>query len=642
MFFLNLTAGEFLALFAGLGGVITALYLLNRAKRKKVVSTLRFWTTARTAEEKQTRRRMRDPWSLILQLASLLLLLLAIAQLQWGKRERAQRDHVILLDTSAWSAATEGSTRVIDREKNLASSYIATLPPRDRVMIVLADALATPATPFTADRVQLGQALHSAAPGWSALNIDQALAYAQQAQNWSGGQMGEIVYAGPKQINAEEISTRSVRNLRVLNVSLERENAGIVRMAVKRSEDATGEWQASITIRNYGKQRRPVRLNTRFGSTVFAPRVLTLPPQQETAAEYVFVTNSAGDFVAQLDPPDALASDNSGALALPRNALLRIAVYTSRPETLRPLLEANQRVSATFYSPSQYQARPPADMMLLDEVSPPQTPAIASLWIKPPREHSPLPIKTVAENAVIATWNSTTPLGSGLHAKDLPLGAADVFQTFEGDEPVGSVKEGAVVVARAATSGHAKFAVIGFDPFEGELKFHVTTPLLFANLFYWLAPQELRTPELTAERVGDATLTLDANERADQLHVTTTAGDAVPFTIRDQTLQLFTARPSIVRIASYDRERVLSLTLPDVADDEWKPPIDSVAGLPGRSNWTSASVTMWQWLAVLGALGLVAEWMLFGSRRIVRRKARASKPGAAARRETRDRELVSR
>ncbi|MBV8896261.1 MAG: VWA domain-containing protein [Acidobacteriaceae bacterium] len=641
MFFLNLTAGEFLALFAGLGGLITALYLLDRAKRKKIVSTLRFWTTAITAEEKQTRRRMRDPWSLILQLASLLLLLLAIAQLQWGTREHAERDHVVLLDTSAWSAAIESDIRVIDREKDLASAYIAALPPHDPVMIVLADALASPVTPFTADRAQLNRALHAATPGWSALNIDQALAYAQQAQNWSGGQTGEIVYAGPKRINSDEIATRSVPNLRILSVPLDAENAGIVRMAVKRSEDAQGDWQATITIRNYGQLRRSVRLNTRFGATVFAPRVLTLAPLQERAAEYVFVTSAAGDLVTHVDSPDALASDNTGTLALPRNGLLRIAVYTARPETIRPLLEANHRVSANFYSPSQYQPNPSADIMLLDEVSPPQAPAIASLWIKPPREHSPLPIKTVAENAVITSWDATSALGTGLHAKDLPLGAAEVFQTFEGDLPVGKVSEGAVVVASPAASGRAQFAVIGFDPFEGALKFQVTTPLLFANLFHWLSPQGLRIPELTAERVGDATLALDPSERGDQLHITTTAGHAVPFTVRDQTLQLFSARPSIVRIASYHRERILSLTLPDVAEHEWKPPIGSLSGLPVRSNWTSASVTIWQRLAVFGGLGLVAEWMLFGARRMVRRKARVSRAAPTAR-ETRERELVSR
>ncbi len=644
MFFLNLTAGEFFALLGALGGLVTALYLLDRAKRKKIVSTLRFWTSAVAAEEKQTRKRMRDPWSLILQLVSLCLLLLAIAQLQWGTRESKGRDHVLLLDTSAWSAEVQGNTVLLDREKQLALAYVARLPVRDRVMLVLADALTTPVTPFTADRAQLSAALREARPGFSSLNIEQALSYARQAQDWSGAQPGEIVYIGPKEIGSEASSVRSLSNLRLLAVPLNRENAGILRMAVKRSEGAAGEWQASITVKNYGLERRTVRLNTRFGATVFAPRALTLGPHQETAVEYVFVTNSAGRLLAHLDPPDVLSIDNSAALALPRNGLLRVAVYTSRAEALRPLLAANPRLSAIFYTPSQYQPNPPADVMLLDGVSTKQPPAIASLWIQPARDASPLPVKSSAENALITNWNTATPLGNGLHGKETHLPVAEVFHVFDGDVVVGSIADGPLVVARPATSVHPKIAVIGFDPLQGEMKFEVTTPLLFANLFDWLTPQPLRALELSAARVGAATVTLDPNEHADQIRVNTQDGRAVPFTLHDQTLQLFTAQPDIMRIGSADRERVLSLTLPDVADHDWQPPA-SLAGLPAASHWISNSITLWQWLAVLGGIGLLAEWLLFGWRRVVTfRKASHSQArrGAPAANEVRATEVVSR
>ncbi len=140
MFFLNLTAGEFFTLLGALGGLITALYLLDRTKRKKVVSTLRFWTPALTAEEQQSRKRMREPWSLVLQLASLLLLLLAIAQLQWGTRARRGRDHVLLLDTSSWTAERMGAGTLLDHEKAVAERYLATLPARDRALLVRVDA----------------------------------------------------------------------------------------------------------------------------------------------------------------------------------------------------------------------------------------------------------------------------------------------------------------------------------------------------------------------------------------------------------------------------------------------------------------------------------------------------------------------
>ena len=121
MFFLNLTAGEFFGLLAALGGAITALYLLDRTKRKKIVSTLRFWVDAGRVQDQRSRKRMREPWSLVLQLLGLLLLLLAAAQLQWGSRERRGRDHVLLVDTSAWSAQRLGTESLLDREKSLAA-----------------------------------------------------------------------------------------------------------------------------------------------------------------------------------------------------------------------------------------------------------------------------------------------------------------------------------------------------------------------------------------------------------------------------------------------------------------------------------------------------------------------------------------
>src|SRR5947209_11294451 len=146
MFFLNLSAAEFLTLLGTLGGLVTAFYLLDRTKRRRVVSTLRFWTSAGAAEDQPRRKKVNQPWSLVLQLLSLLCLLLAIAQLNWGTREFRSRDHVLLIDTSAWAGAQEASGKIIDRERESAQAYIAGLRPGDRVLLVAADSLSTPMT----------------------------------------------------------------------------------------------------------------------------------------------------------------------------------------------------------------------------------------------------------------------------------------------------------------------------------------------------------------------------------------------------------------------------------------------------------------------------------------------------------------
>lgn len=637
MFFLNLSLGEFLGLLGVVSAAVTALYLLDRAKRKKVVSTLRFWRPAVTADERQSRKRMREPWSLLLQLLGMVLLLLAIAQLQWGSRGLSGRDHVLLLDTSAWSAARSASGTVLDLEKRAARRYLGTIGGSDRLMLVRADGLAAPATPFTSSADQLTKAIAESASQYSALNLEQALSFASQAQSWSGGRPGDIVYVGPKRIAEADPTLPKIPNLRLLTVAAPLDDCGIRRIGVKRNEDDPNTWQATVLIKNYSTTPQAVRLNTQFAGTVFAPRAVTLAPGEEKSVEYAFVTNVSGQLTAQIEGHDSLASDDRAVLRLPRSGRLTVAVYTSRPEVLQPLLDANHRLNVNFYDPGQYVPKPAADIMLLDQMAPPAPPQIANFWIDPPRDRSPLPVREVVADTSIKSWHSESALGAGLHEKETAIPEAEIFQTFAGDLTVANVAEGPVVVVRPGAADRPKTAVIGFDPLHGQMRFEVTTPLLFANLLRWLAPESFRTLEISAAPVGAATAALDPSEHPDHVRVTDERGFSVPFTIRDQTVQLFASRPSLVRITSDDRERYLSLTLPDVAEFEWKPPSTAREGLPALMGFATPAVDLWQWLAVAGGLVLFVEWMIYGRRRVAVRR----KPGLAAAAKTRERELVS-
>lgn len=640
MFFLNLTAAEFLTLMGGLGSLIAALYLLDRAKRKKVVSTLRFWTPAETARENQRRRRVRDPWSLVLQLASLTLLLLAVAQLQWGSRERRGRDYVLLLDTSAWAGQRDGDVTLLDRERRAAERYLDTLAPRDRVMLVRADALAAPLTPFTTERVQTLTALRHVAAGFSALNIEQALSYAKQAQSWSGGEPGEVVYIGPRMVSEADVPAARATNLRVITVEHGREHVGIRGVGVVRTPGGENAWQAAVTVKNYGAKRATVRLRSKFAGSVFAPRVISLEAGAETAVEYDFVTNTAGQFVAGIITGADGMGDGRVALELPPMGKLRVAVFTDRPQAFRPLFGANTRLSVRFFAASGNQVDPSADLIVLDRASRAVPRNVASIWVDPPREVSPLPVKTVLRNATIRNWHSETALGESLHAKDTPIPDAEVFQTFDGDITIGSVAEGPLVVARAASESGGKIAVIGFDPLSGDARLELTTPLLFANLLRWMSPDVFRSVDFAAERVGAVSVPLDPRERTDRIRVRGQRGMSVPFVIAKQAVELFRSTPEVLRVTSEGRETVLSVTVPDVAAFEWKPPAVASTGVPARSRFSPGAWDLWRGLAVLGALGLFAEWMLFGHRRVFKRP---TVDGRALRRplDQQERELVS-
>jgi hypothetical protein len=627
MFFLNLTAGEFFALLGVVGGLVAALYLLDKSKRKKVVSTLRFWTPARTAEELQSRRRMREPWSLILQLLGLALLLLAIAQLQWGNKRWLGKDHVLLLDTSAWSAARGQDGTVLAVEKRLADDYIAALPAVDRVMIVRADGLATPVTPFTSSRTQLRTAIDASTSESSALNLEQAFSFATQAQNWVEGARGEIVYIGTAMVSGDAADLSVPSNLRVLTPQVDREHVGIRRLAAKRDQQESNSWDATVTLKNFGFNPHTVRLQAQFAGTHFAPRMIALAARQETAAEFSFVTTSEGELLARITPGDALSSDQQAYLRLPQSGPLRVNVYTRRADELRPLLEANHRLSARFFAPEKYPAAQPAEVVVLDDFAPHVPPALPALWISPPRDGSPIPIKGLDYDAVIKTWHNETVLGVGLHSKETHIQNAEIFETYEGDTPVANTSGGPIVVAREGQPGRPRFAVIGFDPLQGQLKFQVATPILFANILRWLSPESFRTLDLSDGSVGTATITLDTKERQDQIRVVDDEGVALPFTVRGNVLQLFAAEPTVLHVYSAGRERILSLTLPEVGDLEWKPTVDVAHGVPRSSPLHGGPVDLWKWLALAGMCCLLAEWLLFGRQRRAKQFVANKKPG---------------
>lgn len=626
MFLLNLSIAEFTTLLGALGGLVAALYLLDRTRRKRVVSTLRFWAPALTARETRRRKRVREPWSLILQLASLLLLLLAVAQLQFGSRERRGRDHVLLLDTSAWSGQSIGARTLLESEMEAAEKYWAALPSRDRILLVEADALSTPLTPFTSDRAILARSLHAARASFSSLNLEQALLFAQQAQNRSSGERGEIVYIGPGMISDQGIRAPDLPNLRAILVTASREHTGISGLSARRNDGDQTAWEATVTVTNYGARRANARLRLRCAETSFAPRLLALAGGEQASAGFNFATNSGGPLVAEIEPGSDLDGDHRIALALPRPTTMRVAVFTKRPEKLKPLLPSNRQLDVKFFAPSEYRSNTAADLIVVDQTAAAVPPKAASIWIDPPREAAPFPLKAVVNDAQINTWHSESPLANGLRAHDTHLGRALVFETSSNDTVLASTIAGPVVIARGATGDHGALAVIGFDPLNGQSRFELTTPLLFANLLRWSLPEVFQPADVTAQRIGAITLPLDRDEPIENVSVLDQQGLPFPFLANRRSVQIFVSRPEILRVRSGQRQRLLSVIVPDVAASRWSLPPHTAVGLPAPSKLTSSATDLWKALALLGALGLLVEWILFGRQRIFRQPVHRLRP----------------
>ncbi len=623
MNFLNLNLGELLGLVGGISAGVVALYLLDRSKRRQLVATLRFWTAADIRTELKHRRRIQQPLSLLLQLLSLALLLLALAGPRWGGSNSLSRDHVLVLDTSAWMGARTRTGTLLDDAKASARQYLRSLSNGDRVMLVRADALATPVTAFESNRQVIEDAIRRSQPGASKLNLEQAFEFAQRAQKLQAQQAGEIVFAGAGHVAEEEAALATIPpNLRVLGVTATQENVGLRKIGLRRAPASPDTWEIFVAVHNYGARPHDVELALQFGGAAAGSKRITLKPGAEEQATFGFRTRAAGYLEARIRStdgrPDAFPQDDRAVIELPSQKALRVVVYSAEPESLRALIAANPQVDAVFEQPAKYDAQAKADIVVLDRFIPAARPRADSIWIQPPAVGSPIPVRRTRSAVKLETWRSETTLGAGLRTKEVLLDSAELFNPAPGDLVVAESGEGPLIVARP---GKSKLVAIGFHPVRSSMKYELATPLLVANILRWMAPETFRRLDVQAGTVGTVNVPLDKGTDPASVRVLGENERPLPFTIQDNVLRFFSGAPGTVRVLMGDRELVYSLTLPDVAEAAWKPPQGVRRGIPRASARSITAIDLWPWLAVLGGLGLLIDWLLFGRSRAFRLRA---------------------
>ena len=610
MSLLNLSFPELFAIFSSLSAVLVTLYLLDRSRRRQVVATLRFWKSAENVQSMKQKRHIQQPWSLLLQLLSIALLLLAIAQWQWGDRATRIRDHVLILDTSAWMGARTSRGTLMDDARIAALAYLRNLPASDRLMVVRADALATPITSFDTNRSTLERTIRDSKPQSAALNLDQALEFASRVQKLHTQHPGEIVYVGAGRIPSGDGAAPLPANLRVVPIASPVENCGLRHIGLRRADSET--WQVFVSTKNYGAQFRTTQIAVHFAGSPIGTRTLQLKPGEQQEASFVFRTRAAGWLEARLLTSDAFPEDDRAMLEVPAQPSLHVVVYSDEPELLRPVLSASSNVTPTFRVPAAYDARVKADVVILDRFAPQTPPAVPSIWIDPPSQRSPVRIRTVAHTVKLANWNASDDLAAGLRTKDVELESASVFAPGPSDIPIASVDVGPVILARPPSSSSQKLVVFGFNPTRSVMKYELATPLLFANVLRWINPAVFQHWELNAGTVGTVEAHLDKSADPNAVHVGADSGRPTPYTVQNGHVRFFAGTPGNYRLQAGDREIAYSLTLPDVGETSWNVPARVPRGLPRVSHADVSVIDLWPWLALLGMLGLIVEWILYG------------------------------
>ena len=571
MSFLNLSLAEFLAVFLPIGAAVVALYLYDRSHRRQIVSTLRFFERVSQSPVFTRRKKIQQPWSLLLQLVSLLLLLLAIAEIQLGRRADRARDHVLILEASAWMNSVDrsapgsapGPRSLMQTARRRAVEYLRAVPGQDRVMLIRADQLATPLTPFTRNRRELETAIRAFQAGSTALNLRAALELARSSQRRASARPGEIVVVGSGRVmpaDLERLGAADASGVRAILLGGDPNNCGIRKLSARRSVADPLTWEIDAGAYNYGSaEHRPV-LRLAFGGSRVASKRLTLPPHSGAEASFSFRATQPGLLEAVLDSKDDYQSDNRAAIELPKFSPLKIQIFTAKPKLWQPLLTASLFLVPEFHAPGEYTASGPTGrLVILDGFKPSIPPSADSVWITPLEDGArrTLPLH-------VLRWNASHPIVAGLHNKDVRVSKAVVLEAKPSEMALAESEGGPVLLA--SSGGEFKRVVFGFHPLEEGTDNHVAIPLLFANLVRWVSPEVFRASEISVNPPGLIELEVPPETRREQVHVTSAQIRGLSFTLIGKRLRFFAGQAGTVHVTMPERELVYMLNRPEVGE----------------------------------------------------------------------------
>jgi Ca-activated chloride channel family protein len=601
MEFLNLSFFEFSALFALASAAIVALYLLDRSRVRIKAATLRFWQAAQIPPSQQRRRRIQQPWSLLLQLLALALLLLAASQIRWGGERYTPHNHVLIVDVSAASAApsrADARTNVLTASKRKALAWLKTLPTQDKVSLVEAGTLLTPRTALETNRAQTIKAIQELRPTTGSARIEDAFDFAGNLQRRAGGIAGEIVYAGPARLaSGEEQIGKVPENLRLLVTDTSLNNLGIRKAGVRRSLDDLGVWDVLVTIRNHAPQARPMSIGLSYGGVPVASTNATLAAGTEQTLTLTHRTKASGMLEIKLLGADDVPLDDRVELELPALPSVKAKVYTREPQVWRPLLAANTLVEATYFTPEQYTPEAAdGSLLILDGITPAK-----------PAKSPVLYVNAGDKELVLKNWSTGHPISSGIRSRDFRLAGARTLTAAAGETPVLESESGPLLLAG---SGVVR---LGFQPAKTAMRQEITGPLLMANIFRYLSPNSYKQWESVAASPGAIQLPVGDIETK-SLQVLTGDGKALPFSVENGMLRSFMPYPGTVRILDGSREVVYSLTLPDLPDKSWDAPSTVASGIPADGISSPEAKELWRWLALAGGIILFIEWWFFAKR----------------------------
>ena len=595
--------------------LVLALHLLRPRRRRVVLSTTTLWQAAlRDRERGRGLRRLLRNLSLLLLLASALVLGLALAGPEWLTRTSEGADTVLVLDVSASMKTRSGIGRTrFDLALAAAADIVDGLPRAGRMLVMTSGRKALLRTGFEADRGALRRALAQLRPGDEVGRPREALALALSLLRSREHDRIYFLTDGAFDPDVDPGSPQVVFRV----VGGPARNVAITRFDFRQELARDDRFQVLMTVRNYTDAPVVVPASVSLDGRVLFRRSLELAARDEQTLVLPFAGRAFGQAIGRIDVDDDLAADNQAFAALNADDPLRVLLFTRDNFYLESVLEAlpNLELVKRDWSPAEDIARLARshDVVVFDGVAAPRLPPGNFLLVNTVAPGLPFfDAGRVAQQDIPGRGASALMRDVDLTAvridearrvviNDPGPGLQRLFWSKDSD------------LALALLDDDLKLVYLGFDLARSNFPLQAAFPLFFSQSLAWLRPRGDGFVSTHIAAGSTYSIQVPASEKGVIMRMP--SGNTETLAVKGGSV-LFdaTADAGIYRYTIGEAARYFAVTLTDARESDvnsrWAP-VERREEIRPANNGAQALVPLWPHLLVLALMLLALEWFVW-------------------------------
>jgi hypothetical protein len=476
MRFLALTTLQSALLAVLTASAILALYFLKHKRQRIVISSVLLWRKViENRLENSLFEKLRRLLSIVIAMATGLLIALAIArpEIEWltGKPRRA----VIVLDTSPTMQArtADGKTRwqhAVERARELVGGGSVSTQFR------VADTTGQFDFPFTADHTDLYGAIDRMHPAVSPARFPD-LDKAQEKTT----QDIYLITDGVSPLPASAGTT-------LLSVFEPAPNVGITAFEIRSMPSATLVYEAYLEVWNFGKDSREVEISVSGAGQQRITRKTKLAAGKSYREALDLSQFEGGGIRAAVQSDgDAFAVDDIAYAYVPVNRRTKTLLVTRGNRLLETALKLDRLIDLSVTSPDAYNAGADVDVFVFDGYAPTDPPARPALIVGAPRAPWLRPSTGTVARPAFESWMEGHPVLQQVSLHDVSVENAtridpsnlSVLAAASGNMPL--------IVA----SERPRWIMLTFDLRNSDFPYHSGFPLFIDNTIAWFARERL-------------------------------------------------------------------------------------------------------------------------------------------------------